>query len=165
MLVLVNRKSKIAYWRNLVVFAALVALLAVLLLGIWLPYGAARAFLRPVRQPIDRTPAAWGLAYDEVMFLTVDGLRLRGWYVPSGNGATIILLHGKDDSRLDRMDESAVLARHGYGLLLYDQRGHGQSQGDLTTLGYREAQDVSAAVAYLRARAGVDRPGRTQRGQ
>ena len=45
--------------------------------------------------------------------------------------------------------EARILAGAGYHLLLIDLRGHGLSEGDQLTYGYREAWDVQTAVDYL----------------
>jgi fermentation-respiration switch protein FrsA (DUF1100 family) len=49
-----------------------------------------------------------------------------------------------------------MLARHGYGVLLFDRRGEGESEGDPNTLGWSGDRDLEAAVAFLRGRADVD---------
>ena len=38
--------------------------------------------------------AELGTAYEDVAFMTSDGLRLEGWYVPTKNGATVIVFPG-----------------------------------------------------------------------
>jgi fermentation-respiration switch protein FrsA (DUF1100 family) len=50
-----------------------------------------------------------------------------------------------------------MLARHGYGVLLFDRRGEGRSEGDPNALGWHGERDVRAAVAFLQRRADVDR--------
>ena len=57
---------------------------------------------------------------------------LEGWYVPSRNGAAVIAFPGrKSPQRHARM-----LARHGYGVLLFDRRGEGRSDGDPNAFGW-----------------------------
>src|SRR5215217_7801756 len=72
------------------------------------------------RQPICCVTAAdRGLmTYEDVRFPTADGLMLVGWYVPSRNGAAIIALHGSGGNRTATLEHGAMLARHGYGVLL-----------------------------------------------
>jgi fermentation-respiration switch protein FrsA (DUF1100 family) len=84
----------------------------------------------------------------------VDGLTLRGWYLPSKNGATILVGHGIGATR--SLGPAEVLARHGYGVLAFDWRAHGESEGDLCTFGYNEVRDVEGALAWLQAQPGVD---------
>jgi dipeptidyl aminopeptidase/acylaminoacyl peptidase len=102
------------------------------------------------------TPAEWGLSFEPATLTTADGLRLAGWYIPSHNGATIILCHGLGTNRADMLLQAVLLAEHGYGSLLFDFRAHGESEGEMVTYGYGEADDVLAAVDYLLARPDVD---------
>jgi fermentation-respiration switch protein FrsA (DUF1100 family) len=102
------------------------------------------------------TPADRGLAYDDVTFRTSDGVRLSGWYLPSHGGAAIVLLHGASSTRTAVLDQAQVLARHGYGVLLFDARGHGASAGRAMDLGWYGDLDTSAAVSFLARRPGVD---------
>lgn len=50
-----------------------------------------------------------------------------------------------------------MLARHGYGVLLFDRRGEGESNGDPNALGWAGERDLAAAVAFLQRRSDVDR--------
>jgi uncharacterized protein len=94
-----------------------------------------------------------GTAYEEVAFTTSDGLRLQGWYVPSKNGAAVISFPGRKGPQ----KPARLLARHDYGVLLFDRRGEGESEGDPNTLGWAGNRDVKAAIAFLRTRPDVDR--------
>jgi dienelactone hydrolase len=49
-----------------------------------------------------------------------------------------------------------MLARHGYGVLLFDRRGEGESEGDPNVFGWQGERDVHAAVAFLQSRPDVD---------
>ena len=97
-------------------------------------------------------PPDLGAAHENVSFTTSDGLRLEGWYVPSKNGATVIAFPG----RAGAQKQAKMLVSHGYGVLLFDRRGEGESDGDPNVFGWDGARDVHAAVAYLRKRPDVD---------
>ena len=98
-------------------------------------------------------PAAdLGAAYEEVAFTTSDGLQLKGWYIPSKNRAAVIAFPGRKGPQR----QARLLARHGYGVLLFDRRGEGESDGDPNTFGWRGERDVHAAAEFLRSRADVD---------
>jgi MYXO-CTERM domain-containing protein len=93
------------------------------------------------------------VAYENVTFTSSDGLKLKGWYVPSKNGAAVIAFPGrKGPQRQTRM-----LARHGYGVLLFDRRGEGKSEGDPNSWGWGGTKDIEGAVAYLQGRSDVER--------
>ena len=54
--------------------------------------------------------------------------------------------------------------QHGYGVLLFDRRGEGESEGDPNGLGWRGTRDVHAAISFLQGRPDVDdRPDRRAR--
>jgi uncharacterized protein len=97
-------------------------------------------------------PAELGVPYEDVQFTTSDGLRLEGWYVPTKNGATVIVIPGRKGPQ----KPARLLTRHGYGVLLFDRRGEGESEGDPNGLGWAGARDVQAAIAFLRERPEVD---------
>ena len=88
---------------------------------------------------------------------TDDGVRLAGWYLPSTNRAAVVLLHGAGSTRSDVLDEAAVLARHGFGVLMIDARGHGDSAGRAMDFGWHGDADIAAATGYLADRPDVDR--------
>jgi hypothetical protein len=93
-----------------------------------------------------------GLAYEDVAFTTSDGLELEGWYIPSRNGAAVIAFPGRKGPQR----QARMLARHGYGVLLFDRRGEGESEGDPNIFGWRGERDLEAAVAFLARRPDVD---------
>jgi alpha/beta superfamily hydrolase len=93
-----------------------------------------------------------GAAYERVSFTTSDGLELAGWYVPSKNGAAVIAFPGRNGPQA----HTRMLARHGYGVLLFDRRGQGESQGDPHAFGWEGEKDIKAAIAYLERRPDVD---------
>lgn len=103
-----------------------------------------------------RTPADLGLEYRDVTFPASDGVVLSGWYVPTRTGAAVVLSHGAGGTRTSVLDQAAVLARRGYGVLLYDARGHGLSAGRAMELGWYGDQDVSGAIGLLTRTPGVD---------
>jgi pimeloyl-ACP methyl ester carboxylesterase len=102
------------------------------------------------------TPEKYGLTYEEVVFIGCADAKLVGWYIPSQNGAVLILTHGHGSNRGQMLDCTAILARHGYGVLLYDMRGHGESEGALAIGERCEPNDVQCALIYLQGREDVD---------
>jgi fermentation-respiration switch protein FrsA (DUF1100 family) len=102
------------------------------------------------------TPADLGHEFENVSIATGSGLTLSGWYIPSQNGAAVILLHGYGDNRGGMVQRAGILADHGYGVLLYDQRASGESEGDWRTFGWADVEDALAALALLEQRADVN---------
>jgi dienelactone hydrolase len=97
-------------------------------------------------------PADLGAPYQDVEFSTSDGLRLKGWYIRSRNGAAVISFPGRAGSQ----KRAKILARHGYGVLLFDRRGEGESDGDPNIFGWQGERDIHAAVAFLQRQPDVD---------
>jgi uncharacterized protein len=129
--------------------------LVVSYLALWV-VGQAVAAAFPPRPEVGRTPEDVGLASQAVDVTSSDGVRLAGWYVPSRNGAAVVLMHGAGSTRSDVLDQAVVLAGHGYGLLLLDARGHGESDGRAMELGWWGEADAGGAVDFLATRPDVD---------
>jgi len=104
------------------------------------------------RDLIEKTPAYFGLSYEDVNVTTEDGLRLFGWFIPSRNGAVIMAQHGYKANREFMLEEAEILNRNGYGVLLTTVRAHDKSDGDQITFGYREMLDMEAWYEYLLSR-------------
>lgn len=114
-------------------------------------------------KPITRTPATLGLRFQNVSFHSrEDHVLLHGWFIPGvlPDGQltvqrTIIMVHGMHSNRaaeeLGLLDLSAALARHGFAILVFDMRGHGQSSRAPLSAGYFEQRDVLGAVDFLRS--------------
>ncbi|HXJ64875.1 MAG TPA: CocE/NonD family hydrolase [Actinomycetota bacterium] len=133
------------WWKLLAVPGGLVVLAYVLM-----PLSlAVNATNRPATPLGSLTPAERGLSSVDASFVTDDRVRLSGWYVPSTNGAAIVLLAGAGSNRTAVLDHAVVLARHGYGVLLLDTRGHGGSEGMPMDFGWNGERDVAAAVGWL----------------
>ncbi|HLA43691.1 MAG TPA: alpha/beta fold hydrolase, partial [Aggregatilineales bacterium] len=120
-------------------------------------YGAIYA---PAHSKIgDETPSDWGFTYEDVSFVSEDNLTLRGWYIPSQNSAAIILLHGYGGNRRAMKFMAQALAGTGYGVLMYDMRGHGESDGNSRSFGWKDVPDVLAAVDFLQKQPDVEKIG------
>ena len=121
------------------------------LAAVWISRRRALALVHPSRRPIELAPTEFGIAdFRHIEVRTRDGIYLRGWYVPPrGQDAAVVLVHGIGGNRAHMLAEAAVLNRHGYGMVMLDLRNSGESEGNITTLGYYEWLDVEAAVHFL----------------
>lgn len=103
------------------VFAALIALRA---------YRAESGQFKDQRRPVPLSPEATAVGgLLPIQFPSRTGETMRGWYVPSRNRSTIVLTHGTDGDRRHALPEAALLAARGFGVLLFDFPGHGESNG------------------------------------
>ena len=101
------------------------------------------------------TPADWGFEYEDVQIVSGE-VTLAGWYLPSTNGAAVILVHPGHGSRISLDGQARLFANHGYGVLTYDRRAIGESTGDLVTSGWLDAPDLVAIVDWVAQRDDVD---------
>jgi fermentation-respiration switch protein FrsA (DUF1100 family) len=113
------------------------------------------------RRPPDEadTPSKYGLAAEAAEFQSGDGLTLRGWYILAGNSVkTIIVCSGANGSLDADVHVAPWLHEAGFNVLLFDWRAHGQSAGEVVTLGFNERYDLIAAVQFARTQ-GAERIG------
>ena len=132
----------------------------------------AQGLSTPPRTPILRTPAEYGLEFEEISFATKDGVTIKGWFMPAASDKVIISNHFSPANRygfaghLEGLDfaggfEVNFLPRYkalhdtGYNVLAYDLRSHGESgEGDngISGVGYYEWQEVLASIDYIKNR-------------
>lgn len=117
-----------------------------------------------VRVPITEDPASLGISYQDVSFTSrVDNLVLKGWYLEGKeDGPTIITVHGTEGNRANGipgiMELVSSLTKEGFNILMFDLRGHGESEGTYYSGGYYERYDLLGAIDYLTSR-GVNKIG------
>jgi dienelactone hydrolase len=139
------------WWRLVALPIGIVTLMTLVM-----PSAIAVMISNPPDFPLgDATPADHGLTYEDVTVTTDDGVDLEAWYVPSENGAAIVLLGGCCSARDSVLDLAAELAAHDYGVLMLDMRGHGGSDGRAMLWGWWGEQDIRAGVDYLTERPDV----------
>jgi fermentation-respiration switch protein FrsA (DUF1100 family) len=142
------------------------AVIATLVLGL-LAYGGvsfrvAEGLTKPTRQPLDPPATSVAATYEDVAFKSTDGLTLKGWWfpVPSADRA-VVVVHGRGANRIKSSFNPQKIAQfllaNRYSVLLFDLRGHGESEGVRYSLGQYEPRDVVAAIDFAQKKAGVDR--------
>ena len=133
--------------RTTIAAAALVGALFVVF-----PLGYAYVGTHAARPPVASIDLG-STAVEDVELHTSDGLTLQGTYVPSKNGAAVIVAFGRKGSQRP----ARMLARHGYGVLIFDRRGEGESDGDPNPYAWDEGElDLIAAVDFLKRRPDVE---------
>ncbi len=136
--------------RSLWALFALIALLAALYCGAaW--YVAGQALDADVK-PLGETPTAFGLPYEDVEFSPRgwEEITLRGWWIPAAEPrATVIRIHGVDSNRNSLLGLAAPLTNAGYSVLVFDLRGHGESDAARMGAGLDERDDVLGAIDYI----------------
>ena len=147
-LALLSRPRRRRVWRLLRAIAT-VGAAVLLVVFVVTPLAAAMWLTGKPRQPVT---AELGVPHEDIVFRAHDGVRLSGWYIPSRNGTAVILVHGGGGNRGGVVKHAQLLAAHGFGVLLYDERGRGRSGGQTNGMGWDWPQDVTGAVEWLRAR-------------
>ena len=125
--------------------------------------------VKPGQSPLFDSPEAHRLDYENVEFKAEDGTTLRGWLIMGGEDRVIVQSHfgvqcnrggwtpkghgmitpWKEDIQFLRQAKHFV--EEGYSFLMYDLRGHGESDVGPTpwvSWGPEEAKDVVAAVDF-----------------
>ncbi len=139
------------WWLKVILAVVLAAIAAFLGISVYLGHSMTAV----ERLPITETPAICGLDYEEISFTSrVDELTLYGWYLPAEDGdEVIIMVHGAEQHRADpgvkMLDIACGLVEQGYSVLMFDTRGHGESEGDRMSAGYYEVRDLGGAVDYV----------------
>jgi fermentation-respiration switch protein FrsA (DUF1100 family) len=141
----------VKWWLKVILIILLAAIAAFLGISVYLGHSMTAV----ERVAITETPASYGLDYEEVSFPSrIDELTLYGWYLPAGGSdEVIIMVHGAEQHRADpgikMLDIACGLVEHGYNVLMFDLRGHGESDGDRMSAGYYETRDLGGAVDYV----------------
>jgi dipeptidyl aminopeptidase/acylaminoacyl peptidase len=134
----------------------LVTIIVVILLVVYIiSSSASKKLATPPRKTGSWSPRDLGFEYEKVEVKTADGLTLRGWLIRRGSEKTVIVIHGYTSCKWDEWYMKPViniLARHDFNVVAFDMRAHGESDGEKTTLGYREVDDIGAIINYLKER-------------
>jgi len=146
------------YWARLLGTTILLLLVAAVGTVIWISYQQTISYLHPERHTASgELLRANGIKYQDIELITEDNVKLSAWYTPPQNGAVILVAHGYGDKRPE--DFYLLFASHGYGVIAWDFRAHGKSEGDFSSLGYYEVLDAKAALDFALAQPGVEHIG------
>jgi uncharacterized protein len=146
------------------VIKIVLSLLVTILLGafagvLWQTRAEARSLLNApmeTRNLPSESPEDYNLPFEGIVIANPEGMELHGWFIPSENGAVIMMQHGYKSTRRELLNEAEMMHRHGYGVLLTTVRAHDYSDGELITLGINEMADLEAWYQYLLTRKDID---------
>lgn len=94
-----------------------------------------------------------GIPYDTVQLTTSKGLKLEAWYMkPDSAKGTVILFHGLNSNKGNVLGEAFEFLSLGYNTMLVDIRAHGNSDGKVNSIGYKESEEVKLAYEYVSKR-------------
>jgi uncharacterized protein len=125
------------------------AILASLLFYLGISLLAAEFLTRPNNHPSSVDPKAVSPDATPWSVRTADGLTLRGWYYPTTKQRQlIVLVHGMGESWAQVAALGGDLHADDYDVLLFDLRGHGESDPSRLFMGRRERADLRAVFAW-----------------
>lgn len=115
----------------------------------------------PKRKPVDDSPEKYGLYMETIIFPSRNkDVELDGWFLKSpfaptiaAKPMTVIMAHGYAGNRLEKglpaLSLAQSLVNAGYHVIMFDFRNSGKSEGNLTTVGYLEKQDLLGAIDWV----------------
>ena len=87
---------------------------------------------------------------EEFDITSFDGLKLHGYYFDKGNGKIMIMFHGVHANSLFHFSiQTRECFKHGYNVLIVDERSHNKSEGRYITYGEKEHKDVLTWINYV----------------
>lgn len=143
----------------------------IVLFAVGLPYIMSLGMVYRPKVGGGETPKQqFGIAYEDVEFRSTDGIRLAGWWIPARPPITLpatapatmpksraewgrktaIVCHGLGAGKANQLLLARDLVINGYNVLIFDFRAHGDSGGQISSIGDRERYDILGAVRWLR---------------
>lgn len=93
------------------------------------------------------------IPYDTVQLTTANGKKLEAWYIKADSAkGTVILFHGLGSNKGNVLGEAFEFNSFGYNTLLVDIRAHGNSEGVVNSIGYKESEEVKLAYDHVSKR-------------
>lgn len=91
------------------------------------------------------------VGYEEITIETVDGLKLyaKEFVQPVVTNDWLVAVHGYTSSHETVIDVAADFYEQGYNVIVPDLRGHGLSEGDWITMGWKDGRDVVSIAEYI----------------
>lgn len=88
--------------------------------------------------------------FEIINLSTKKGVKIEAWYAKADSAAvgTVILFHGLSQNKATKLSEAYEFRYNGYNVMMVDFRAHGNSEGNKTTVGYRESEEVRLAFDY-----------------
>lgn len=103
----------------------------------------------------NKNPKDYGFDYEDVEFLSKDGLKLKAWYIKGGE-KSIIFSHGRSGNRLTTLEYLELVQKLNltkeYSILLYDMRNGGESPESKTGIGECFKKDVYGAIKFMESK-------------
>lgn len=94
--------------------------------------------------------------FEKITVKSEEGFKLVAHYLScdEGSGSVIIILHGYSVDHHRSCQYIDFFKENGFNILLVDQRGHGESEGQYTTYGNFEVNDLGIWVNLMKEKLG-----------
>jgi fermentation-respiration switch protein FrsA (DUF1100 family) len=149
------------YRANRLLWAAAILLVLLAVVSVLIATYVGWSLTHPKHKALTDSPDKLGLKFDQIEFESRTGdVKLKGWFLPAADASApakmnIIFAHGYRENRLQSGAEALKLAKElvaqGYNVVMFDFRNSGESEGDLTSVGYLEKYDLLGAIDWTRA--------------
>ncbi|PQQ66050.1 alpha/beta hydrolase [Acetivibrio saccincola] len=143
--------------KKLILVVILLITLTALIISI-ISIKTAMTLTKPERSELPVFSANIVPEYDSISFRDINNeVTLKGWFfISPESNKTIILAHGYGSNRLPFREDTIGLIKsflnEGYNLMTFDFRNSGESEGDVTSVGYFEKSDLLGAIEYAKKR-------------
>ncbi len=102
------------------------------------------------------SPADAGMRHRTLVLTNQSGIQLEAWVIPGANSGpftnlAVLLFHGYGGSKDSLLEPAKAFHELGCSTWLLDFRGSGGSEGESTSIGWHEAEDVAALFRVARA--------------
>jgi uncharacterized protein len=140
------------------VYLILILFIIVSLLSLYMALG----IIHPEKKAIEPFSSNIIPDYRDIAFFDIEKeITLKGWYFKAGNSKnTVIFAHGYGENRLQfgnkTPDMIKTYLQNNYNVLTFDFRNSGNSEGNITTMGYNEVNDLLGAIRYVKSSLGAE---------
>lgn len=136
--------------RRRVLWIALSTLGLGALVGVAICWQVGTLLTAPNLHPVSDPPS--DLPFERVSIPSQSGSTLAGWHHRAAEKrGVVVVAHGIHNSRGGMLTRARLLREAGFSTLLFDLQAHGESPGEIITMGWLEQHDVRAAVEFTRA--------------
>lgn len=131
------------------------ALLIIIIITLFLSLIQSKLVFHP-SQHIETTPIEIGLQFEDLYIKTSDSIQINAWYIPAEKKDKVILFcHGNAGNISHRLFSIKQFHDLGYGVLIFDYRGYGASEGKISEIG--TYKDATAAYDFLLSKGFADK--------
>lgn len=130
----------------------------ILLVGIYLGFCwyVASQVVASYNGPLTSPASSIAPTHEDIAVTTQDDVTLKGWLFRGTTDRLVVLVAGIGNNRINSdyhgVDLAKELLAKGYGVLVYDARGEGESIAPHVTYGVKEGPDLIAIINYAKSK-------------